>query len=67
MKLMLISAIGNDDAANEIIFPAEDSPLGRDVSDELCEFILADEHEGYYVITHRNEMVMEGFLQITST
>ena len=61
------SAVVSDDAGNETIFPAEDCPLGRDISDEQCEFIFADEHKGQYVNAHRSEKIIKGRPYIACT
>ena len=52
MKLVPNLAVVSDDDGNETIFPSGNCPLGRDISDELCEFIFSDQHKGHYVIAH---------------
>ena len=52
MKLVPNLAVISDDAGNETIFPAEGCPLGKDISDEICEFIFSDEHKGHFIIAH---------------
>ena len=41
-----------DDRGVEVMFPAEDELFGRDISDDLCQYIFRKEHGGYYVLAH---------------
>ena len=70
MKLVSNLAVVSDDSGNETIFLSEDCPLGRDVSDELCEFIFSDQHKGHFVIAHNfrvsNQKVAENDMRETT-
>ena len=52
MKLVSNLAVISDDAGHETVSPADDRPLGKDISEELCEFIFFDDHKDHYVIAH---------------
>ena len=41
-----------DDEGEETIFPSEDEPLGRNITDDLCHFLFQDKHKDHYVIAH---------------
>ncbi|XP_055340852.1 uncharacterized protein LOC129589937 [Paramacrobiotus metropolitanus] len=41
-----------DDDGNEWVFPAEDAPLGGDVTDALCTFLFNEEHRDHFIIAH---------------
>ena len=45
-------AVIQDDSGEETVFPAEDEPFGRDISDDLCRYIFQDKHKGFYVLAH---------------
>ena len=41
-----------DDEGEETIFPSEDEPLGRNITDDLCNFLFQEKHKNHYVIAH---------------
>ncbi|XP_055342667.1 uncharacterized protein LOC129591156 isoform X2 [Paramacrobiotus metropolitanus] len=45
-------AVVQDDDGNEWVFPAEDAPLGGDVTDALCTFLFNEEHRDHFIIAH---------------
>ena len=45
-------AVIQDDKGEEEVFPGEDEPFSRNITDNLCNYIFQPKHKGYYVIAH---------------
>ena len=52
-----------DDDGEETIFPSEDEPLGRNITDDLCNFFFQEKHKNHYIIAHNLRVIITIFFQ----
>ncbi|XP_055355347.1 uncharacterized protein LOC129600792 [Paramacrobiotus metropolitanus] len=45
-------AVVQDSNGEEWTFPDSTTPIGGDVTNDLCEFLFQEDHKGFYVIAH---------------
>ncbi|GAV01659.1 hypothetical protein RvY_12337 [Ramazzottius varieornatus] len=61
-RLIPNMAVVQDDQGGEEVSPAEDEPFGRDISEDLCRFVLQEKHKGFHVIAYNFRLVNNGIM-----